>query len=244
VAIITGATSGIGQATAVALAAAGADVVIVGRDGQRMEGTLEMTRAGAAGGRVAGLRLDVRDEDQMGRMAEQALEQFGRIDILVASAGLGGPGRVPKMVFQLSAEEWDEVIATNVRGVFLSNRAVLPAMIRQRGGSIINVSSSRGATRGLAFASAYCASKHAMLGFTRALACEVAPLGIRVQAILPDVTDTPLMAGAGHLCPEGMLRPGQVAEAILRMICLPGDCLLEELLLIPRRVSREGGVST
>ena len=171
-------------------------------------------------------------------MADQVAQAFETIDVLVAAAGIGGgsSGDLPKMVLQLPTEEWDAVIGVNLRGVFLANRAVLPTMIRQRRGDVLNVSSSRGARRGLPFAAAYAASKHAMLGLTETLAEEVACHGVRVQAILPDVTDTPLMASAEHLCPEGMLAPRQVAELIVQMIANPQEAVWHEPLLAPRRL--------
>jgi NAD(P)-dependent dehydrogenase (short-subunit alcohol dehydrogenase family) len=240
VAIVTGGNSGIGRATAIALAARGASVTIVGRSAVRIEEALVCVRAaqphkGERG--PLGLSLDIRDEGAMQHMADTVIRKFGRIDILVAAAGVGGPtgvaGRLPKAVVQLAEQEWDEVIHTNVRGTFLSNRAVLPNMIQRRTGNIVNVASSRGARMGLPLASAYCASKHAMIGLTEALAQEVAAYGIRVDAILPDGTDTPLMTGAHHLCPNGLLPAETVADLIVRMIELPNDTRLMAPMIAP-----------
>lgn len=239
-AIVTGGTSGIGQATVLALAAAGAQVAIVGRHAGRLAETMDLAAQVAERSRLLVLQLDVRSPEQMQAMADRVVQKFGAIDALVAAAGIGGGGsdHLPKMVMHLSTDEWDAVIGTNLRGVFLANRAVLPVMIRQRRGDVLNVSSSRGARLGLPFAAAYAASKHAMLGLTDALAEEVAGYGIRVQAILPDVTDTPLMAGAEHLCPEGMLAPRRVADMIVQMIANPEDTLWRQPLLAPRRPLR------
>jgi NAD(P)-dependent dehydrogenase (short-subunit alcohol dehydrogenase family) len=239
-AIVTGGTSGIGQATVLALVAAGARVAFVGRSAKRLAETTELATQIAERDRLLPLQLDVRSPEQMQVMVDQTVQTFETIDVLVAAAGVGGGGsdHLPKMVMQLSTDEWDAVINTNLRGVFLANRAVLPVMIRQRRGEVLNVSSSRGARLGLPFAAAYAASKHAMIGLTEALAEEVAGYGIRVQAILPDVTDTPLMVGADHLCPEGMLAPCQVADMIVQMVTNPEDELWHQPLLAPRRQLR------
>lgn len=242
--IVTGGTSGIGRACAVKLAAAGATVAIVGRNPAAIEQTRAAVSAAAPLTRRAaslGLALDVRSKADMEEMAARVTAAFGQIDALVAAAGVGGSAgsarRVPLGVVQLSSAEWDEVIDTNLKGIFLSNRAVLPHMLRRRQGTIVNVSSSRAAKRGLPFASAYCASKRAMLGLTEALAAEAAPLGIRVMAVLPDATDTPLMSGLEHLCPDGLLTTDIVADLILQMIALPRDVVLEHPLLKPIAVA-------
>ena len=186
------------------------------------------------------LALDVRQESDMAEMADRVLRSYGRIDVLVAAAGVGapwGPRRLPQGILQLSLAEWDEVIATNLKGIFLSNRAVLPEMMHSRRGTIINVSSSRGAKRGLPFASAYCASKRAMLALTDALAEEAAPYGIRVTAILPDATDTPLVNGLEQLYPDGLLGPEVIAGLVLEILSLPAGAVLEHALLKPLSVT-------
>ena len=99
-------------------------------------------------------------------------------------------------------------------------------MMRQGGGNILNVSSARGALRGLAFSSAYCASKHGLMGFSQAMAEELRPHGIRVQVILPDVTDTPLLKVQGDMAMRGLMTPETVAEFIVQMLSLPEDAIL------------------
>jgi NAD(P)-dependent dehydrogenase (short-subunit alcohol dehydrogenase family) len=174
--------------------------------------------------------LDVRSESDMQEMAKRVLDEFGRIDILVAAAGIGGSlasaKRLPYAVVQMPLKEWDEVIDTNLKGIFLSNRAVLGAMMKQRKGNIINVSSSRGATGGQPFAAAYSASKYGVVGISETLAEEVQPFNIRVQVVMPDATDTPLLHGRKNLASRGIMKPSTVANFIVRMLTLPDEAYL------------------
>jgi NAD(P)-dependent dehydrogenase (short-subunit alcohol dehydrogenase family) len=237
VALVTGGSSGIGRASALDLARHGAAVVVVGRDRGRLEQTVELARGDAASPDVVALALDVRSEADMEEMARRTLERHGRIDYLVAAAGLGGAstrsGKTPRGVAWLSTAEWDEVVDTNLKGVFLSNRAVLPAMIRQGHGSIVNVSSARGARRGQPFAAAYSASKQAALALSQALAEEVSPYGIRVSSLLPDATDTPMIERSRHLAARGSLAPARVAGMIRLLLALPPDTVVPAPLVAP-----------
>jgi len=241
VAIVTGASSGIGRATAVALAMAGARVVAVGRTPSRVDDAVEEINQASTyrggGARCTGLALDVRNEKDMEEMAARTLDEFGRIDILCAAAGSGGSRalarKLPYAVVQLPVEEWDEIIDTNLKGVFLSNRAVLPAMMAAGGGDIVNVSSSRGAEKGLPYAAAYSASKHGLMGLTEALAEEAARSGVRVQVVLPDVTETQMMHLSGDLAPHGLLKPAMVGGFIVDMIAAPDDTVIGHPLIMP-----------
>jgi len=241
VAIVTGASSGIGRAVAICLARAGAVVVVVGRDKQRIEETLlkirEVTACEGRDEPCLGLSLDVTQEDDMDEMARRVLDEFGSIDILCAAAGSGGSmalaRKIPYAMVQLPTQEWDEIIDTNLKGVFFSNRAVLPAMIAAGSGEIVNVSSSRGAERGLPYAAAYSASKHGVMGLSESLALEVGRLGVRVQVALPDVTETRMMPVSKTLAPHGLLSPEMVGEFILDMISMPRDTVLEHPLIAP-----------
>ena len=238
VAIVTGGSSGIGRATSVALATEGARVVVVGRTRSRVEDTLAEIDSlpGATPASRLGLDLDVRVERDMEEMASRTLERFGRIDILVTSAA-SSPGTASTLgrrtfVANLSAAAWDEIVDTNLRGVFLSNRAVLPAMMRQRKGEIVNLSSSIIASGHWAFASAYCASKFAVMGLSESLAEEARPFGIRVQVMVPDVVETPMLAKA-HLAVFHALPAGQAADLILEMLAGPEDRLIVNPLIEP-----------
>jgi NAD(P)-dependent dehydrogenase (short-subunit alcohol dehydrogenase family) len=238
VAIVTGATGGIGRATCLALADAGGTVVAVGRRAEELDALAEAVAE--CGGEALKLCLDVRVEDDMEEMTRRTLERFGRVDVLVASAGMLRASQ-PKVVADLPAAEWDLVIETNLRGVFLSNRAVVRAMVRQRRGAIINLSSTSG-RRGLAYDSAYCASKFGVIGFSEALAEEVRPHGIKVQVVLPGAVDTGLWEQNAPLPrPREMLPAQRVADLILYLLDLPDDTTLLHPTIIgfhpPRRTA-------
>jgi NAD(P)-dependent dehydrogenase (short-subunit alcohol dehydrogenase family) len=236
VAIVTGAASGIGRATCLALSARGADLIAVDLDRERVQATLT-DLAGSGAGRVPlGLVLDVRRESDAHELARRTLEAFGRIDCLIACAGILRPkGSRPKPLVELATEEWDAVVDTNLKGTFLSNRAVLPSMIARRRGQIINVSSTSG-RQGRAFDSAYCASKFGVVGLSEALAEEVRPYRIRVHVLLPDAVDTPLWEQNGPIPrPVDALPPSRVADLIVYLLALPEDTILSNLVIAPFR---------
>jgi NAD(P)-dependent dehydrogenase (short-subunit alcohol dehydrogenase family) len=133
----------------------------------------------------------------------------------------------------MAVDEWDAVIRTNLRGVFLSNRAVIPAMLRQGNGTIINIASSRGGLYGNAYAAAYCASKFGVIGLTEALAEELGPHGIRVTAVLPDVVDTPILGALGRAKLGPSIPPERVAQLVVRLVTMPEDVQLLLPLVAP-----------
>jgi 3-oxoacyl-[acyl-carrier protein] reductase len=235
VAVITGAGGGIGRATAVAFARRGMRLCLVEHDAGRL-GDAEKAARDAANGslEVLPMALDVTSEADMQAMAERTLETFGRIDVLVTAAGiLRPPGSGPKMVAETSIEEFDRVLAVNLRGTFLSTRAVLPAMLKARSGHIIHISSTSG-LRGRAFDGAYCASKFAVRGFSEALMEEVGRSGVRVHTLLPDAVATPLWEQNGPVpAPADALPPERVADFITYLIELPEDCVLLNPVLTP-----------
>ena len=235
VAIVTGASSGIGRAVCVELARAGAHIVVVGRDAQRLAAAAALV-AEAGGGRSQALvlSLDVRSEPDMQAMAERTLERFGRIDILVNSAGiLRAPGATLRTVAGMPTREWDEVLDINLRGTFLSNRAVLPAMLAAGGGDILNLSSKSGKT-GLAFDAPYCASKFGVMGLTESLAEEVRHDGVRVQVLSPGKFATEVLAQTGPMPqPEDIPPPERVAAAIRWMLEMPPDTRLLSPVIEP-----------
>lgn len=227
VAIVTGGASGIGLAVSRGLVQAGAHVMIVDSRQEAIAGAVAEIGEGAAPDSIRGLELDVRQPGDMARMREETLAGWGRIDILVACAGImrGVPGR-PQTVRDTPADAWDRVIDTNLTGVFLSNKAVLPVMQQQKSGNIINLSSTSG-RRGLAFDAAYCASKFGVIGLSESLAEEVRPQGIRVQVVLPEAVDTPMLDQNGPLPrPAAMLTADQVADLILHLLRLPPDTVM------------------
>jgi len=186
VCLITGAGSGIGQASARLFAKEGALVVVADID-------LRAARATVAGirktdGEAAAEQVDVTDEAQTVALAQRVVKRFKRIDVLFNNAGISGVGDV----LETSPELFDRVMSVNVRGVYLMSRAVVPHMIRQRSGSIINMSSCI-AEIGLARRVSYAASKGAVLAMTRSMQVDVAAHGIRVNALLPGTIMTPFV---------------------------------------------------
>jgi NAD(P)-dependent dehydrogenase (short-subunit alcohol dehydrogenase family) len=171
--IVTGAGSGIGRATALLFAAEGATVAAADID------------AGAEG---VSHRVDVADEEETRALAEVVLAEHGRIDVLFNNAGIAGVGDVQETTLDL----WEQVMRVNARGVFLMSRAVVPAMIAQRSGSIVNMSSAIAET-GLARRVSYAASKGAVLALTKSMQVDLAPYGVRVNALLPGTIMTPFV---------------------------------------------------
>jgi NAD(P)-dependent dehydrogenase (short-subunit alcohol dehydrogenase family) len=239
--IVTGACGGIGSACARLFADRGARLTLVDRNRDRvaeLEGSL-----GAA--EFQELALDVTSEADMARMADAAVERFGVIDALVCAAGILRTGGQPRPVSETSFDEWRTVIDVNLTGTFLSNRAVLPAMLQRAAGDIVNISSTSG-RQGRPFDAAYCASKFGVVGFSESLAEEVGRLGIRVQTLLPDAVDTALweQSGSAALKPRAMLSADRVAEFVLYLLTLPRDAfLLNPLLYALRPRGRRGAAA-
>ncbi len=186
VALITGAGSGIGKETALLFAKEGAQVVvndIVAQSGQETVREIE-----SQGGAAIYLGADVTSENEVASMVEQALEHFGRLDILFNNAGVSGIGAV----HELSEELWDRVVNVNIKGVFLPCKHVLPHMMERRQGNIINMSSVL-AEIGLMRRAVYAATKGAVLALTKCMQVDYAPYGIRVNALLPGTILTPFV---------------------------------------------------
>jgi 3-oxoacyl-[acyl-carrier protein] reductase len=224
VAIVTGGTVGIGKDTCIALSREGSRVVVVGRNPEHLEQAVSELKDQNSSSDVLPLLLDVRNEEDMEEMVNLTLEKFGKIDILITAAGIlrAGGGSL-KTLQNMSAEEWDEVIDINLKGVFLANRAVLPTMIRKRKGNIVNISSTSG-RKGLAFDTAYCASKFGVIGLTEALFQEMSQYGIRVQALLPGAIETGMWNQNGPLPRPGAILPTErVADMIIGLITLTED---------------------
>jgi 3-oxoacyl-[acyl-carrier protein] reductase len=217
VSIVTGGGNGIGKAYCEALAAEGAAVAVAEIDGDAAERTAASLRA--SGARAVEIQTDVADEQSTVRMAERALSAFGRIDVLVNNAAVFATipiSRVP--LEQISVQEWDLVMAVNLRGIFLACKAVLPAMRQQGYGKIINISSGT-ALSGSPTRIHYVTSKGGVLSFTRTLAREVGPGGIRVNAIAPGSTlseDNP----SDEIV---RMRQATVASRALPRVQLPSD---------------------
>ncbi len=190
VAIVTGASRGIGKAIALALAGEGARVVVAARterEGGPLPGTIHKTadEIRASGGYALAIKTDVTKEESVEELARKTLQEYGAIDILVNNAGITLPGKV----LDLPVKRWDLVIAVNLRGTFLCTKAVLPTMVKRRSGSIINLSSVVG-TRMIMFDVAYGVAKAAIERFTHGLAEELKEYNIAVNALCPSLTDT------------------------------------------------------
>lgn len=193
IAVITGGTSGIGAAIGKRFAAEGATVILVGRNVER--GANLVSEIESDGGTAHFLRADVRDAASVEQMASEVAAIALHVDILVNNAGIIDFGNVMEM----GVEAWDNLMNTNVRGVFLCSKFVLPLMLDNgegRGGSVINISSNLGSV-GSAGVPAYCASKGAVSQLTRSMAVEHIQQGVRVNALCPGTTDTPLVRAQG-----------------------------------------------
>lgn len=229
VAVVTGAGRGIGREIALALARAGADLVLAGRD----ETTLEATARAASGTTCLTVRTDVTDEGAVEALARATLERFGRVDALVANSGVGGPSGP---LWELPLSSWEETFAVNVTGVFLCARAFLPAMLERRTGSIVVIGSMTG-KRPLWGRTPYAASKLALVGLVRTLALEAAPYGVRVNLVSPGPVAGERMEWVFHAQAEGrnistdearqemvdqipigrLVDPGEVADAVVAL---------------------------
>ena len=181
--LVTGASSGLGRATAVALARAGADVALVARSAGELEETAE--EVSKAGRRALALPTDLAREDEAAAAVEQTVGSLGRVDVLVNAAGIDTPGSVE----ELNVGGWDLTLSVNLRAPFLLSKAAFPHMREVGGGTIVNVSSVAG-KKGWANASAYCASKFGLTGLTEALADEGREHGIRAVVLYPGAMAT------------------------------------------------------
>jgi NAD(P)-dependent dehydrogenase (short-subunit alcohol dehydrogenase family) len=223
VAVVTGASRGIGRGVALALARAGADVALAARDETALAA---VAREIEASGRAAlAVPTDVRDAAQIDRLARAVLDRFGRVDILINNAGLGHFGPVDA----LPVEQFDEMIAVNLRGPFLCTRAFVPAMKAQGGGAIVNVASVAGLV-GNPNLSGYNASKFGLMGFSEATMLELRHAGIKVIVICPGSTATDFGAGRD---PVGRLTVDDVAHAVLGALTASPNALQSQIHLRP-----------
>jgi len=227
-ALVTGATEGIGRATALALGRAGYRVGICSRTIEKVEATLAELRA--QGVTAAGAAADVADPDQVRHLVDQVRGTLGEIDVLVNNAGV----LIARPIEELTLEDWDLTMATNLRSLYLTTRLVLPGMRTRRRGTIVNVASLAG-RNGFVGGSAYSASKHAVLGFSRSLMLEVRKDNVRVIAICPGSVATGMLRDQAMLKPdhERILRPDDVAACVLHVLTLPTGALVSELDIRP-----------
>lgn len=227
VAIVTGASRGIGEAISLAFAREGTDLVVVGRNKEGLTRVAEKVKE--VGRQCLVVVADVSKEEEVNQAAQQTLNHFGKIDILVNNAGIG----IFKSIRETTAEEWNQVLGVNLTGAFLFTRAVLDDMAERGQGQIINISSDVG-TRTIPRASAYCASKFGLEGFTGVLAKEVRKMGIKVGVIRPGMTDSTFNNSIqGDPEKDGWLQVEDVAEAAVYMAAAPRHALVDEIMVHP-----------
>jgi NAD(P)-dependent dehydrogenase (short-subunit alcohol dehydrogenase family) len=189
VSLVTGASRGLGRAMALALAEAGAGLALCGRSAEDLDRVAH--EAARHGGRVATFRADLREPAAIERMMQDALRTFGQIDVLVNNAGISG---ADKSFLELTAEDWDAVLAVDLRGAALCAQAAARAMVEQKRGRIINVA-SMGAVRPIPRLGPYCASKAGLVQLTRVMALELARHHVQVNALCPGYFLTPMNEG-------------------------------------------------
>jgi 3-oxoacyl-[acyl-carrier protein] reductase len=227
-ALVTGATHGIGRATASAFGRAGYRVGVCARTAAAVDAMVaELEGEGIT---AAGAPADVGDPEQVRRAVGAVVGRLGEIGVLVNNAGV----LIARPFEELSLEDWDTTMATNLRSLYLVTRAVLPGMRQRGGGTIVNVASLAG-RNGFVGGTAYTASKHAVLGFGRSLMLELRKDGIRVITVCPGSVDTAMLRDQPLLPtkPERILRPEDVADTILHAVELPGRAMVSELDIRP-----------
>jgi NADP-dependent 3-hydroxy acid dehydrogenase YdfG len=226
VCVITGASAGIGRACALALAGEGASLVLTARRKSRLDELIEQIQS--AGSRAVAVIGDAREEETARRTIATAREHFGTLNILINNTGVGNY----KQLVDTSAEEYDEMMDTNVRSTFLFTRHAVPLMIEQRSGTILIISSMAG-IYGFAGEAVYCATKFAQVGFAQALDKELRPHGIKVGVICPGGVKTEFALGKGRtaesVAQSGMLDPEDVAGAVLLVCTQPPHSRIIEI---------------
>ncbi len=212
VVLVTGGGRGIGKTTCLALAREGADLVITARTENEINNTRSMVEN--LGRHAIAVTADVRDESQVKELFLEAVTHFGKLDILVNNAGLA----VRKPISETTVEEYENIMDTNAKGVFMCIKYALPHILKSNNGRIINISSGAG-KGGIPRLSAYCASKFAVIGITESVAYEV-PGNVKVYAVCPGGTDTGLYRSMFSDIPS--LKPEYIADRIVEL-CMPGS---------------------
>ena len=226
-AVVTGGSSGIGEGLARRLAEEGANLVLAARNRVRLKQAADRLGGEQPDGKCLTVRADIRIEKQVENLKEKALSAFGTVDILINNAGVGAWHEIVDM----PTREWNAVIDTNLTGVFLATRAFLPTMIAQGSGHILNISSVAGKL-GFKSGSAYCASKWGLLGFTRALAEEARPHGVRVDALCPGTVETPFKNSPA--ASDIRLEVEDVVQAAVYLMTLPKHVRVDDLVMYPQ----------
>lgn len=229
VAVVTGASTGIGRAIARALGEAGCSLAICARTRSDLETAAASLRETAAP-RVLAITCDVSDEEEVAGLLEGVLDDLGTPDVLVNNAGVGVFGRF----HDLGVEDFDRTFGVNVRGTFLCSRAFVPPMIEAGGGVIVNVASLAG-KNAFAGGSVYAASKHAVMGLSKCMMLDLREDGVRVLTVCPGSVDTPFFEKQDHMAPDRgrILSPDDVAELVVTAIRLSDRGTVSEVEIRP-----------
>lgn len=227
-AVVTGATEGIGRAIAFALGEAGARVAICARTVRNVDATVAALRK--SGIDAIGRPCDVAEPAAVRAFADFVGAERGDAAVLVNNAGIGRMAPLES----LSLEDWDQTMAVNLRSLYLVTQAFLPGLLRIAASSVVNIASLAG-RNGFEGGTAYCASKHAVLGFSKALMFEVRKRGVRVIAVCPGSVSTPFMDKQDRLHPrrDRVLRAEDVAQTVVATLTLPDRAMVSELDIRP-----------
>lgn len=232
VALVTGGTVGIGRAIAFALGREGYRIGVCARTASQLDAVVkELKQAGVT---AAGAPADVANPEQVASAVKRITDQLGPVHTLINNAGIG----ILKPLVDLTLEDWDRTMATNLRSLYLMTRAVLPGMLERQDGAVVNIASLAGRNP-LVGGTAYAASKHAVLGFSKSLMLEVRKQGVRVVAVCPGTVETGF--GADRSVPRvshhGVLLPDDVAQVVVDALRLPAHALMSEIDLRPANPS-------
>ncbi len=225
--LITGASSGIGEAIALLFAKKGADLCLVARRVKELSQVANRCRG--FGANALEVIADITDEKEVQKIARECFGEFNRIHILVNNAGYGKYGPFTSTPI----EEWDRMWKVNVRGAVLVTQAIVPSMIAASNGHIVNISSIHGINTA-ANASAYCATKFAITGFSEALCKELWKYGIKVSTICPGGVLTPFLGIPVHKKKPEYLEPEEVAKVVLDVVTAPGKALIMQVVVAPQ----------
>jgi 3-oxoacyl-[acyl-carrier protein] reductase len=222
-ALVTGSSRGIGESIALRLASLGINVVITGRDGEKLNGLKRRIQSAGADSQM--VIADLADPQTPGKLVRETIEKFGRLDILVNNAGYA----VAKPLSLTSIEEWDSLIAINARAPFFLCREAIPYLQKSDCGTIFNISSVVGRL-GYENQAAYAASKHALMGFSKVLAKEVQPLGIRVHTIAPGGVATDMVKTMrSDLGTSNLIRPEEIADIVEFLLKFRGNAMIDNI---------------